>query len=390
MEETELKENQLIQKDATTLRSNSLVKLTIGILFLGLVWLVYWLLVLQYYAFTDDAYVNGNMVGINSAVSGSVVAYYADDTDFVAEGQLLVQLDDTHYRLSYEKELETLASVCLDVQQLYDKVGTTKALVKAKEVLVGRALYDYENRSKLIGSKAVSNEDFVHAKDSLFVAEAELQQAKMELQAALDAVGSVIQENHPLIEKQKAIVRSAYWNLEHCSIYAPIAGYIAQRNVEIGQWVTPASSLMAVIPTDYMWVDANYKETQLTYMRVGQPASVWVDLYGSGLKFEGKVLGIGSGTGSVFSIIPPQNATGNWIKVVQRLPVRVGIDPEMLKKYPLRLGLSVEVDVDLTNQDLPMLNSQKPVRPIAKTDVFTINYTAVNELMDDIVRSNMN
>lgn len=390
MVETELKESQPVQKETNNLRNHTLVKLTAGILILGLLWFLYWLLVLQYYAYTDDAYVNGNMVSINSAISGSVTAYYADDTDYVAEGQLLVRLDDTPYRITYERELETLASISLDVQQLYDKVGTTKALVKAKEVLLEKAKYDYENRSRLVESKAVSKEDYVHAKDNLLIAESELQQANMELQAALDAVGSAMPENHPLIEKQKAVVRSAYWNLEHCTIYAPSAGYIAQRNVDVGQWVTPASSLMAVIPIDYMWVDANYKETQLTYMRVGQPAAVWVDLYGSGVKFNGKVIGIGSGTGSVFSIIPPQNATGNWIKVVQRLPVRIGIDPEMLKKYPLRLGLSVETSVDLTNQDLPVLNSQIPVRPVAKTNVFAIDYTAVNALMDTIVRNNMN
>lgn len=163
---------------------------------------------------------------------------------------------------------------------------------------------------------------------TLHNAELELKQAEYQLQVTRDAAGNTVPERHPLIEQQKASIRNAYYNLKHCEILAPSTGYIAQRNVNVGQWVTPTTHLMALIPIDYMWVDANFKETQLTYMRVGQPAKVWFDMYGSKVEYQGHVLGIASGSGSVFSLIPPQNATGNWIKIVQRLPVRISLDPD--------------------------------------------------------------
>lgn len=378
-----------VQAETNTRRNHTLLKVTAGILAIALAWLLYWLFYLQYHGYTDDANANGNMVNVNAVISGAVVAYYADDTDYVSEGQLLVQLDDTNYRSIYQKELEALAAAAMNVQQLYDKVGIAQASVTSKRAALEKARYDFDNRSKLVGSKAISKEDYTHARDNLEIAEADALQAEMQLQAAIDAVGSSPPQNHPLIEKQKAVVRTAYYNLQHCSIYAPASGYVAQRSVEVGQWAAPLSNLMAIIPVDYMWVDANYKETQLTYMRVGQPATVWFDLYGSSVKFEGKVLGIASGTGSVFSIIPPQNATGNWIKIVQRLPVRISLDPELLKKYPLRLGLSAEVDVDLTNQDLPYLNSQARVHAVAKTKVYRMDFEPAERLMEEIVQRNM-
>lgn len=371
-------------------RNNTLWKVSAGIATIALCWFLYWYFYLQYHIFTDDAFAGGNMVNINSPVSGSVVAYYADDTDFVAEGQLLVQLDDTSYRLAYEKEVEALASIILDVRQLYDNVGRLEALVSAKQTSLEKARYDYDNRAKLISSKAISNEDFTHSHDNVLIAEAEHQQARMQLRAALDAIGGASLQNHPWIEKQKTLVRKAYYNLHHCAIRAPSTGYVAQRSVEVGQWVTPTANIMAVIPTDYVWVDANYKETQLTKMRVGQPATVRFDLYGSDVKFDGKVLGIASGTGSVFSIIPPQNATGNWIKIVQRLPVRIGLNGDLLKKYPLRLGISAEVEVDVTEQDLPYLNMPTPTQAVAKTSVFHVDFEAVNKLMDGMIQANMN
>lgn len=370
-------------------RNRTLLKLTGGLLIVAIVWLLYWYLYLHNYEYTDDAYANGNMLNINSAISGSVVAFFADDTAFVSEGQLLVQLDETNCRLNYEKELASLASTVLQVRQLYDNVGASQASVQAKRIAVEKARYDFENRSKLIGAKAVSNEEFTHARDTKLIAEADLQQAEAQWQVAKDAAGSTPLLEHPLIAKQKALVRAAYYSLQHCAIYAPSSGYIAQRSVEVGQWVTPTSNMMAIIPVDDMWVDANYKETQLAYMRIGQLASVWFDLYGSKVKFDGKVIGIASGTGGVFSIIPPQNATGNWIKIVQRLPVRIGLEAEQLKKYPLRLGISAGVEVDLANQDLPVLAGKEPVRAVSKTHVFEIDFGPADRLMQEILLQNM-
>ncbi len=236
---------------------------TFLLLLLGLLAYGYWYFYLRFYESTDNAYANGHLTPINSIVSGPVVAFFADDTDLVKQGQLLVQIDPTNYQIAYQAELAKLASIVLQVRQLY------------------------ANRV---------------------------------------AAGNTLPENHPLIEEQKSKTRIAFYHLQHCAVYAPVTGYVAQRAVSVGQWTLPTTSLMTVIPAEEMWVDANFKETELSPIRIGQPAQIWFDLYGSKVKFEDKSLELRSGTGSVFSLIPPQNATGNWIKIVQRLPVRISLD----------------------------------------------------------------
>lgn len=382
--------DEIVKLQEKKSRFRKIVILTLAFVLAGLAWFLYWLFYLQYHAFTDDAYASGNKVNINSAIEGSVIAFYADDTAFVEEGTLLIQLDSTEYQASYDKELAALAAVALEVKVLYDRVPVAYARLQSQKAVFEKAKYDYENRRLLIDSKAISNEDLIHSQDEVKVAEANYNQAKHEWKAALDAAGPTIPDQHPRIKEQKERVRVAYYQLQHTAIYAPATGHIAQRTVEVGQWVKPGLNLMAIIPTDYVWVDANFKETQLKYMRVGQPATIWFDMYGSGVIYKGKVLGIASGSGSVFSIIPPQNATGNWIKIVQRLPVRISLDSETVKNYPTRLGISAEVDVDITDQNLPLMTLAKPsTQPLAHTNVFQLDFQEMNGLMDEIVNSNL-
>lgn len=362
---------------------------TLIIVVIGIAWALIWFLYWQYYESTDDSYVKGNLVNVTSVIEGAPIAFYADDTDLVEEGQVLVVLDSTDHQINYEKQKADLASTVLQVRQLYHTVKENQVNLENKRTLLSRALYDYENRQKLISSKAITNEDFTHSRDDLTLAELNLKIAEYQLQIALDAAGNTSIENHPLIEVQKANVRNAFYNLKHCTIYAPTTGYVAQRNVEVGQWVKQTTPMMAIIPINYMWVDANFKETQLTYMRIGQRAWVTFDIYGGSEVFDGVVLGIASGTGSVFSLIPPQNATGNWIKIVQRLPVRISIDPEKMKKFPLRLGLSTNVSVDISNTDLPMLAQVNTQNPIAKTRVFDLDFREVEEVIDRIIKDNL-
>lgn len=355
----------------------------------ALIWGLLWLFHFRFYESTNDAYANGNLININSAISGSVIAFYADNTDLVVEGQLLVELDGTDYQVIYEKELATLGATVLQVRQLYEAVLANTANVENKRILLERADFDYQNRSRLIDSGAVSNEEFIHAKDDYLAAEVNYEQAEFQLAQAIAAAGNSGIEDHPLIEEQKRNVHNAYYNVRHCQIYAPATGYIAERAVDVGEWVSPSTNLMAVIPTDYVWVDANYKETQLRKMRIGQDATVWFDIYGSGVKYHGKVLGIASGTGSVFSIIPPQNATGNWIKIVQRLPVRISLDAQTVQNYPVRIGLSAEVRVNITQEDLPLLARAPSFRPVATTDIFTIDWDEVNKMIETVIKENL-
>lgn len=372
-------------------RSRALWWFTLAIVICGIAWFCYWFFYLRYYESTDDSYGNGNLININSVISGAVVAFFADNTDLVKEGQLLVLLDRTEYEIIYRKELATLASVTLQVRQLYDNVQTSLANVKNKRAILERAKFDFETRLKLIkkNPEAVAEEDFVHAHRNYDAALFDLQQIESQLESAMAAAGNTAPEQHSKIEEQKETIRRAFYNLEHCSIFSPSTGYVAQRTVDVGEWITPLDNLMAVIPTDYVWVDANFKETQLSQMRIGQPAVTTFDLYGSDVEYKGKVIGIASGTGSIFSLIPPQNATGNWIKIVQRLPVRISLDPETVEKYPVRLGISANVSVNITNQNLPRLAISPPIKPVAQTDVFNLDLEEVNQLMDKIVHENL-
>lgn len=370
-------------------RSKVLWLFTFGLLAIALMWFCLWFFYFRFYEYTDDAYANGNMLNITPAIPGSVVAFFADNTDKVVEGQLLVLLDRTKYQVEYEKALANLAATVLQVRQLYDNVHSARAEVENRRVAFNKAQYNFDNRANLVDSLAVSNEEYIHAKDDLEISGLSLKQAEAQLAVAIDAAGNTPIEKHPNIEVQKGMVREAYYNLQHVAIYAPTTGYVAQRAVEVGQSVGPSTALMAIIPTDYVWVDANFKETQLTHMRVGQPAKVTFDIYGSEVVYKGKVLGIASGSGSVFSLIPPQNATGNWIKIVQRLPVRISLDPETVAKFPTRLGISAEVTVDITNRDLPMLVQETVKKPVAVTQVFNLNFDKVNQIIDDIVSANL-
>ncbi len=374
-----------LEKPKNGTRTRVLVLVTLALLVVGVLWFCLWFFYFRFYEWTDDAYANGNLITINAPVSGSVVAFFADDTDLVVEGQRLVQLDTTEYQALYDKELAALSRTVLDVQKIYDQVLVSKQQVLTQRIALEKARYDYKQRLALQGTGAVAEQDFVHAKDTYRAALVGLKQSQYELQLAVNARGSTPIKNHPQIEEQKGSVRSAYYNLKHCTILAPATGYVAQRAVEVGQWVSQSTNMMAVIPKDYVWVDANFKETQLTHMRIGQPAVVTFDIYGSKVEYKGFVVGIASGTGSVFSIIPPQNATGNWIKIVQRLPVRISLNPDVVKQFPVRLGLSAEVQVDIANQDLPMLSPSPSKKPVAITNVFNIHLEEVNTIMDEII-----
>lgn len=353
-----------------------------------IIWGCLWYFSFRFYESTDDAYANGHLVTINSLISGSIISYYVENTDFVEKGQLLVQLDPINYAIKYEETLANLAEAVLQVRQLYNKVELAKVTVENRKEELKKIEYDFNNREKLVASKAISNEDFIHAQNNLLVAGLALQEAILQQQIAADAAGNTPLELHPLIEKNKALIKQAYYNLAHTSVYAPISGIIAQCNVDVGKSVSTSTPLLAIVPVSPVWVDANFKETQLTSLRIGQPATVWFDLYGSAVEYEGKVAGIPAGTGSIFSLIPPQNATGNWIKIVQRLPVRIAVESANLKKYPFRLGISAHVEVDISNTNLPFVNSKTVKEAAESTDIYQISYEKVDEQIAQIIRDN--
>ena len=329
----------------------------------GLAYFGYWYAELRHFETTDDAYVQGNLVQITPQVAGTVVAVNADDTDFVKAGAPLVMLDRADAEVALVQAQAALAQTVREVRSLYTSNATGSANVNLREAEVVRARADLAKaqddltrRQTLSASGAVSGEELNHAqsavsngKAALAAAEAALVAAQQQLATSRALTDGATVETHPNVERAAAKVREEYLDFARTALPAPVAGYVAKRTVQVGQRVAPGAPLMSIVPLDQVWVDANFKELQLRNMRIGQPVTLTADAYGKSIVYHGRVAGLGVGTGSAFALLPAQNATGNWIKVVQRVPVRIALDPAELAAHPLRVGLSTEVRVDVAD-----------------------------------------
>ena len=325
---------------------------------------VYWAQVLRYHQTTDDAYVSGNVVQITPQISGTVVAIGADDTQFVKAGQPLVRLDQADARVALDEAEAELARTVRDVRTLFATSSQLEAAMQRRQSDLNAAQSDLARRQRLGVSGAVSGEELQHANDAVKTADAAAREAQQQLAANRARVDGTTLEDHPQVRDAAAAVRNAYLTLARTELPAPVAGFVARRNVQLGERVSPGTPLMAVVPLDQVWVDANFKEPQLARMRMGQLVTLTADLYGARVVYHGTVAGFGAGTGAAFSILPAQNATGNWIKIVQRVPVRVALDPHELAVHPLQIGLSMKADVDVRTGSegarLPQLASNAP------------------------------
>jgi membrane fusion protein (multidrug efflux system) len=309
-------------------------------------WGAYWALVAQYHESTDDAYVDGDIVQVTSQVPGTVVKINAGDTDFVRAGTPLVQLDTADAKVALDQAESALAKTVRQVRNLFETSAQLEEAVRSRETDLARAKDDLERRERLSASGAVSGEELQHARDAVRSAEAALSAARRQLAAQRALVDHTTIDEHPDVKNAAARVREAFLAYSRTTLPAPVSGYVAKRSVQLGQRISPGTPLMAVVPLDDVWVEANFKEGQLRNMRLGQPVEITADLYGGKLAYHGKVVGFGAGTGGAFALLPAQNASGNWIKIVQRLPVRIALDHEELAKHPLQVGLSMEVSVD--------------------------------------------
>ena len=335
---------------------------------------------------TDNAYVQGNVIQITPQIGGTVTAILADDTDFVKAGQPLVQLDPADAKVALQLAQANLAQAVRQVRGLYANNQTLQTQITQRDTdvakaqtEVARATDDLARRQSLVGNGAVSKEELAHAQSQLAQAQSMLAAAKASVGTARDQLGSnqtltdgTRLENHPSVEAASAKVREAYLALHRATLPAPIDGYLAKRTVQLGQRVAAGTPLMSVIALNSLWVDANFKEVQLRNIRVGQPVTLTADLYGKHVQYKGTVAGLGAGTGAAFSLLPAQNATGNWIKVVQRVPVRVALDPQEVAANPLRIGLSMEATVDVTQQDGKALTDAPRPSTGVQTDVYAM------------------
>ena len=348
----------------------------------------YWYFFIKGFEETEDAYVSGNQVMVSAQVAGNISKINVDNMDPVQAGDVLLELDDTNAKLSFEQAKSNLANAVRQVSQLNYTVKQLKSAVRANEITLAQAQGNLNRRVQLVKDGAIDKESFQHAKEAVELAKANLTTSQNQLGAnqALLLDGPLSEQ--PQIQSAVSNLKQAWLNLERTKIRSPIKGYVARRNAQVGQAVSVGGALMAVVTTDQMWLDANFKETQLTHMRIGQPVEIHFDLYGKDKTFNGKVVGIEMGTGSAFSLLPTQNATGNWIKVVQRVPVRIQLDPQQLAENPLRIGLSATVKVNVTDSQGETLRNQAPSTTLYSTNVLQYDESAVNNLIESIIRDN--
>ena len=324
----------------------------------------WWYLFLRFEESTDDAYVAGNVLRIMPQVSGKVVAVDVDDNDMVAAGQTLVRLDPVDARLAYERSLVALASAVRDNCRLQAQLRETEAAIRMRRVDLRQKADNLTRREALGKAKAIGAEELKHARDD---------------------------RENAAVRQAAANVRDCWLALQRTTVLSPAAGQIAKRGVQAGEVVSPGTPLMTVIPLHRLWIDANFKEVQLHKMRIGQPAVIRVDMYGGDVTYHGRVTGFSAGTGSAFSLLPPQNATGNWIKIVQRVPVRIVIDPADLREHPLLVGLSAVVKVDTSDTSGRLLAASARTEPVPGDLVSqapAVDFAPVEATISGIIRDN--
>ncbi|MDY7578896.1 efflux RND transporter periplasmic adaptor subunit [Herbaspirillum sp. RTI4] len=373
-----MSDNSSPERGSNGRRKFQLILVTLIVLAIALILFLYWFLHSRYFEDTDDAYVGGNVVQISSQISGTVTAIKADDTQMVKAGQQLITLDATDANVGLAQAEAALAQAVRQTRQMFLNNDTLEAAVTASQSNLERAKEDLRRRQAGVASGAVAQEDVSHAMDSFKSATAMLEQTRASLAAnrALTDRTSVV--NHPAVRQAAAQVRNAYLTYARSTVIAPIPGYVSKRSVQVGQRIAAGSPLMAIVPLEQVWIDANFKEPQLKHIRIGQPVEVIADAYGSDVVFHGTVSGFSAGTGGAFSLLPAQNATGNWIKIVQRVPVRIALNPDEVRAHPLRIGLSTTATVDIHGDG-------KALTGAANTGYQTSVYEQLGKESDNIV-----
>lgn len=347
-----------------------------------------WLFWLRFYKYTDDAYVQGNQVYITPLHPGFVTSIRTDDSFLVEKGQLIVTLDQTDAKIELQRANETLAQTVRQVSELFHQVFVYRAEIDLKIAELIRDAQDFLHRSEVFREEAVSVEDYEHAIAALRAQYSSLEMTVSLYHKALAAVQNTSIQTHPLVVAASDRVRDAWVHLYRCNIYSPVRGLVAQRTIQVGMWTPAGQPLMSVIPLDQIWVNANYKETQMKRMRIGQRVDITADLWGQEHVFHGTIVGLPGGAGNVFSLLPPQNLSGNWIKIVQRLPVRVALDPKEIEKHPLRLGLTCRAWAHVRNKKGRQLPDSTKGSPCYETDIFEIEERGDRELIDKIICAN--
>ena len=376
-------------KSANGKRNRALLILLAIIVLAGIGWLVYHFMVGRWHEETDDAYVQGNVVTVTPQTSGTVIDIHAEDGMRVEAGQTLVSFDGSDAEVAYAQAVANLAGAVRQVRGIYRAVDAGKAETAAREVALKQAQADVNRRAGLVASGAVSAEELAHARSQLAAAQAALSGAREQTSRNRVLVDNSALKDNPQVMVAAAQLRAALLGKQRNTIIAPTSGYIAKRNVQLGQRIAAGTPLMAIIPLDEVWVDANFKEDQLRQLRLGQPVELHSELYGNDVTYHGTLESLGMGTGAAFSILPAQNASGNWIKIVQRVPVRITLDKKELQEHPLRLGLSMSVDVNLHDAGHGLLPTAAASKPTLTTAAYAKQLGDADAVIERIIADNL-
>lgn len=386
-----LQEQDIIDAHKSRQRKTRM-SIAIGIfLLIGLLWALYWFFIARYHEETENAYVAGSMVVVNAQTAGTVEAILAEENQVVKAGDVLVKLSPTDAQVALAQASAQLANATRQIQNVFNTVSVTRAQMVQANSAVKTAQDAVNRRAVLVKTGAVSREEYDQAVNALNQALAAQKTTMEQNKSAGAQVAGTTTQNHPAIEAAKAAFRSAYINNKRLAVLAPTDGVIAKRNVQVGQQISQGVPLMSIVAANQLWVEANFKETQLANLRVGQPVELTSDVFGSGVKFKGTVQGIGIGTGSAFSVLPAQNATGNWIKIVQRIPVRIQLDAEELKAHPLRVGMSMIANVNTHQRDGAVLGTVAGSDGLSNltTNVYAQDEEEANREADKIINANL-
>ena len=405
------------QLPAKSKRKKNLLVFTLIVLAIAAVTL--WLYITQwrYQVSTEDAYVSGNQVQINAQISGTVTAIGVNDTDMVKAGQTLVALDQADNGLAletakaqlrtairqYKTQTATIQQADVNISQAQTAMNEVQSQIESAKIALLAAQSDYQRRAALMASQAVSQEEVQHAADTVKKAQAQLDAAVAKQATARSAVVTAQAQRNvtvanlgkndvlsqPAVQTAMANIQTAWLNLNRTQIVAPIDGQIAKRGVQLGQKISAGTPLMVIVPLHDLWVDANFKESQIKDIHLGQAVNLTSDIYGKEVIYHGKVIGLSAGTGSAFSVLPAQNATGNWIKVTQRLPVRIALDSKELQQHPLRVGLSMHAELDSRDQQgkpqvATATASNKPVAQLQPQ----VDMSGATKIIQQIIQQN--
>lgn len=370
-------------------RSQRLWLVTLAALLIGGIYLLYWQQNLNGFVYTNDAYVTGNLTPLKAQTSGTVVEVKIDDTQYVQQGQVLARLDGLQAQVTLENAIANLADSVRHIETLFSQTEMLQQKLAAKQAAVLRNQHDLTRYRSVASEGAVSAQQVEDNELQLREQEAELGQIRAELGGAQALVAGTSPADNPKVLQAIAALKQAYLDVSRQQIVAPVSGYVAKRSIQPGEQIHPDSPLLAIVPLDYLWIEANFLEDELATVQPGQAVEISVDLYGAQTVYHGEVLGLAAGAGNVFGLLPPNNATGNYIHIVERVPVRIGLRSDELMAKPLRPGLSAQVKIDTRHPGRSVLQPLTTTPETAyKTTVYDQQLQGAELLIKQIIDAN--